>query len=64
MSAPVPRWAETVSSAGAVVPALASAARGRAAFLNHPQDCPDCAAQSGRCDAAQQLWDTYRQERG
>ncbi len=69
MSAPVPRRAETASSAGAMVPTLASAARGRAqtayrVFLNHPQNCADCAAQRGRCEAAQQLWDTYRQDRG
>ncbi|WP_164835807.1 hypothetical protein [Actinacidiphila soli] len=45
MSAPVPRRAETASSAGAMVPALASAARGRAqtayrAFLGPPSGLP------------------------
>lgn len=64
----MPRWAEAESSAGAVIPwlAVAVAGRSRAAYrtyLDHAQDCADCKALGGRCEAAQTLWDAYRQTR-
>lgn len=52
---------------GLILPRLAAAA-GRSqtayrAYLDHAQECPGCRPRGARCDAAQELWDAYRQAR-
>ena len=54
---------------GLIVPRLATATAGRSqtayrAYLDHAQDCADCAGEGGLCETGQKLWTAYRGARG